>query len=83
MPKMSDATTWTVQIIPAATGICGWIDSLGGPGSITTLNIFALIQCRNSGTTVPDYDFIPNTLQIFGCIQYRNGNIARECQYRM
>lgn len=72
---MADTHTWEIAIgegeVPP---ICYWINDLGGPGEITTLNIFELIQSRNTGIPPEGYDFVPTTLEIFGCIQYRNGN---------
>jgi len=74
MPHMSDTSQWAVQVV-VALGICDWIEDLGGPAVIITSDIFMLIQHRNNQTSPSGYTFIPDTPQIFGCIQYRNGNI--------
>lgn len=76
IPHLSDVGTWTVQIRSALPEICTWIDAIGGPTSITSLNLYTLIQSFISQSPVPGYAFIPTSLEIYGCIQYWNGNIS-------
>jgi len=83
MPKMSDSTTWTVQIIPAATGICGWIDSKGGATALTVSDIFVLVEAYLEHAPI---SFTPTITEIFGCVEYylghiENGNTNTGCEY--
>ena len=74
--RLSDTHTWDIEVGGTATGICQWITDQGGPSGISSIGIYALLQSFINQSTVPGYTFIPTSLELFGCIQYWNGNIS-------
>lgn len=74
---MSESSQWTIQInCPSLLEICAWINDLGGPTAISFTNLFNLIQHFVNQTQVTGYNFIPTFTDVYGTIQYWNGNIS-------
>jgi len=71
----SDIHQWSLQIQNGDGDICQWILDLGGPAAITFTNLFNLIQHFVNQTQVTGYTFIPTFTDVYGTIQYWNGNI--------
>lgn len=80
------STTFTDCLRPTSElpELCSWIDTKGGPTTITITDIFELIDSFLFSLPPTGYTFIPSIQQIFGTIDYFlgfNGDPSTGCNY--